>query len=72
MLDTLLLIVGGVGGVLLALWQAYRKGGRAQRQTTALEAAERAAKTRRRMDNAETGIGATDDAVLGRLRDHAR
>lgn len=54
--------------VLGAVWAAFRKGGKTARQETALEAAERYAKTRKAMDEVVTG----DDPAV--LRDflHAR
>lgn len=47
--------------VLGAVWAAFRKGNKTARQETALEAAERYAKTRKAMDEVVTG---DDPAVL--------
>ena len=53
------------GALLLALLYAFARGRRSARQETALEAAERYAKTRKDMDDAEAVVG--DDPVV--LRD---
>ena len=57
-----LVVLAVVLGGILGLWS---KGKRDQRRETALEAAEREAKTRKRMDDAEASTG--DDPNL--LRD---
>ncbi len=49
--------------VIIGIAGAYRRGRRDQRQETALEAAERYAKTRKRMDDAEVAMG-DDPSVL--------
>jgi len=49
--------------VIIGIAGAYRRGRKDQRQETALEAAERYAKTRKRMDDAEVAMG-DDPAVL--------
>ena len=51
--------------VIIGIAGAYRRGRKDQRQETALEAAERYAKTRKDMDDAEAVVG--DDPVV--LRD---
>jgi hypothetical protein len=53
------------GALLLALLYAFARGRRSARRETALEAAERYAKTRKDMDDAEASMG--DDPVV--LRD---
>lgn len=55
--------LAGLVAIALAVLGVYARGKRAARQETALEAAERMAKTRRRMDDAETATG-DDPAVL--------
>ena len=55
--------LAGLVAVVLAALGVYARGKRAARQETALEAAERMAKTRKRMDNAEADTG-DDPAVL--------
>lgn len=55
--------LAGMVALVLAVLGVYAKGKRAARQETALEAAERMAKTRKRMDDAETDTG-DDPAVL--------
>ena len=59
MIGELFAVVVVLGGIL-GLWS---KGKRDQRRETALEAAERMAKTRKRMDDAEASMG-DDPAVL--------
>jgi type II secretory pathway pseudopilin PulG len=71
MIDTLWLIIGGIGAAGLVLWRVFSAGRKSQQQETALQAAERMAKTRKRMDDVPSNIGATDDTVIKRLRDHA-
>ena len=56
------------GALLLALLYAFARGRRAARQETALEAAERYAKTRKDMDDAEAAV----DSDPGVLRDWLR
>ena len=51
------------GALLLALLFAFARGRRSARRETALEAAERYAKTRKDMDDAEASMG-DDPAVL--------
>lgn len=55
--------LAGMVVMALSAFRLYLKGKRAARQETALEAAEREAKTRRRMDHAEADTG-DDPAVL--------
>ena len=55
----------------LAAW-AYRKGRKEARQETALEAAERYAKTRKEIDNAEDDVGDDPDAARRWLRERAQ
>jgi hypothetical protein len=68
----LYLIGGAIVAVLVAAWRLVAHGRKQERQETALEAAERISATRKRMDDAPTSIGATDAAVIDRLRDHAK
>lgn len=56
------------GALLLALLYAFARGRRSARQETALEAAERYAKTRKDMDDAEAAV----DSDPGVLRDWLR
>ena len=58
------------GALLLALLYAFAWGRRSARQETALEAAERYAKDRRRMDDAEAIVG--DDPNSARRWLHER
>ena len=55
----------------LVAW-AYRKGRKEARQETALEAAERYAKTRKEIDNAEDDVGDDPDAARRWLRERAQ
>lgn len=64
------LLFGGMGkwlaaaaALVLAFLGVYTKGRKDRRRETALEAAEREAKTRKRMDDAEASMG-DDPAVL--------
>ena len=64
------LLLGGMGkwlaavsGLVLVFLGVYAKGRKDKRRETALEAAERMAKTRKRMDDAEASMG-DDPAVL--------
>lgn len=64
------LLLGGMGkwlaavsGLVLVFLGVYVKGRKDKRRETALEAAERMAKTRKRMDDAEASMG-DDPAVL--------
>lgn len=53
--------------VLGAVWAAFRKGDKTARQETALEAAERYAKTRKVMDDAAI-MGDDPDVLRDKLR----
>lgn len=57
--------------LLLALLAVWWRGRASARQETALEAAERYAKTRRRMDDAESNLGNDPDAARRWLRERA-
>jgi hypothetical protein len=56
---------------LAALWAIRAGAKREVRQQTVLEAAEAYAKTRKAIDDAETGIGASDSERIKRLSDFA-
>ena len=56
---------------LAAFWAIRASAKREARAETALEAAERYAKTRKAIDDAETGIGASDIERIRRLSDFA-
>jgi len=56
---------------LAAVWAIRAGAKREARQQTALEAAEQYAKTRKAIDDAETGIGASDSDRIKRLSDFA-
>ena len=58
------------GAMLLALLYAFARGRRSARRETALEAAERYAKTRKDMDDAEAVVG--DDPNSARRWLHER
>ena len=60
-----------VFGVLAYGWGQRRSGAAQARRETALEAAERYAKTTKDIQNADTGIGATDADRIKRLREFA-
>lgn len=62
--------LAGLGALLLTVLGIYRRGRVDQRRETALEAAERAAKTRERMDDAEAAFG--DDPAAARRLMHER
>ena len=65
MIGSLRRTIYAAGALLLALLFAFARGRRSARRETALEAAERYAKTRKDMDDAEAVVG--DDPVV--LRD---
>ena len=56
---------------LAAVWAIRAGAKREARMETALEAAERYAKTSKRIDNADLGLGATDQQRIDRLREFA-
>ena len=56
---------------LAAVWAIRAGAKREARMETALEAAERMAKTSERIDNADLGLGATDQQRIERLREFA-
>lgn len=56
---------------LAAVWAMRAGAKREARADTALEAAERYAKTRKAIDDVETGIGASDAERIKRLSDFA-
>ena len=60
-----------VFGVLAYGWGQRRTGAAQARAETALKAAERYAKTTKDIQNADTGIGATDADRIKRLREFA-
>ena len=60
-----------VFGVLAYGWSERRTGRKLARAETALEAAERYARTTEDIQDADTGIGATDDERIKRLREFA-
>ena len=61
--------IAAAGGAIAALWAMFRKGKKAARQQTALQAAEAYAKTRKEMDDADAAMG-DDPATLRQwLRD---
>ena len=65
-------VAAGLAAIVgLAAW-AYRKGRKEARQETALEAAERYAKTRKEIDNAEDDVGDDPDAARRWLRERAQ
>ena len=73
------LLLGGVGkwlaavsGLVLAFLGVYAKGRKDKRRETALEAAERVAKTRKRMDDAEASMGDDPDVLRDWLRERGK
>jgi len=58
-------------GIIATLFAVRRSGAKAAKQQTALEAAEQYAKTRKAIDHADTGIGASDAERIKRLSDFA-
>lgn len=60
------------GALLLALLYAFARGRRSARRETALEAAERYAKTRRRMDDAEAAMGDDPHVLRDSLRERGQ
>lgn len=60
------------GALLLALIYAFARGRRSARRETALEAAEREAKARRRMDDAEAAMGDDPHVLRDSLRERGQ
>lgn len=60
------------GALLLALLYAFARGRRSARQETALEAAEREAKTRKRMDEADETTPSDPDVLRDWLRERGK
>lgn len=66
---------GALGGLLVLILGAfglYRKGRKDVRRETALEAAEREAKARRRMDDAEAAMGDDPHVLRDSLRERGQ
>lgn len=70
MIGSLRRTIYAAGAILLALLYAFARGRRSARRETALEAAERYAKQRRKMDDAQDVVG--DDPDLARRWLHER
>lgn len=60
------------GALLLALIYAFARGRRSARRETALEAAERYAKTRKDMDDAEAAMGDDPNSARRWLSERAK
>ena len=72
MLEMLALILGGLGATVVAVWAAWQRGKSAGRNEEAHRKVSDYLKERKRIDETDLGLGATDADRIGRLRGIAK
>lgn len=72
MLETVALILGGIGAAVVAVWAAWQRGRATGKREEAHRKVSDYLKERKRIDEVDLGVGATDGDRVERLRDIAK
>ena len=72
MLEMVALILGGIGATVVAVWAAWQRGRATGKKEEAHRKVTDYLRERKRIDETDLGLGATDADRIGRLRDIAK